>query len=246
MVSEALAGVFRSLRIYHGKGAPREDMDALYRRFVRPGDVVFDIGAHTGDRVSSFRRIGARCIAVEPQPLLQRLLAHIHGADRNVVIVPCAVAARSGPAALHVNTRNPSVSTVSEAFIRKSKGSPGWEEQRWDELITVPAVTLDNLITRFAKPSFIKIDVEGYEDEVLLGLSKPVPALSFEFTTIGRDVAMRALDRLSCLGSYRFDFALGETQRLRFGRWLPADEMKHNLQNLPHEANSGDVYACLD
>ena len=38
-------------------------------------------------------------------------------------------------------------------------------------------------------PSFIKIDVEGFEDQVLAGLTRQVPALSFEFTTIAREIA---------------------------------------------------------
>ena len=41
-------------------------MDRLYRQFVRSGDLVFDVGAHVGDRVASFRRLGARVVAVEP------------------------------------------------------------------------------------------------------------------------------------------------------------------------------------
>ncbi len=95
MVSRALQGVFRSLRLYHGPDAPKAAMDALYRQFVEPGDLVFDIGAHVGDRVSSFRRLGARVIAVEPQPLLVSALRHIHGRDPLVEIVARAAGSRA-------------------------------------------------------------------------------------------------------------------------------------------------------
>ena len=91
----------------------------------------------------------------------------------------------------------------------------------------------------------IKIDVEGFEADVLAGLSKPVPALSFEFTTIQRDVAYRCLEQLQRLGPYGFDIALGESQRLTFENWLSADDMRAHIESLPHEANSGDVYAVL-
>ena len=73
MTSRALAGVIRSLRIYHGPDAPRAEMDALYAQFLKPGDLVFDIGAHIGDRTSSFRRLGAHVVALEPQPLWRGL-----------------------------------------------------------------------------------------------------------------------------------------------------------------------------
>jgi hypothetical protein len=63
-------GVLRSLRIYYGDGKRRAAMDRLYGEFVRPGDLVFDVGAHVGDRIAAFRRRGARVVAVEPQPAL--------------------------------------------------------------------------------------------------------------------------------------------------------------------------------
>lgn len=245
MVSDALRGVFRSLRIYHGPNAPRGAMDDLYRRFVKPGDLVFDIGAHVGDRVSSFRRLGARVVAVEPQPRLARTLHIIHGADADVQIVAAAVTAKPGEIELRINTANPTVSTVSDAFIQDASGAKGWEGQAWDRTILVPATTLGNLIAEFGTPAFIKIDVEGAEDEVLRGLPLPVAALSFELTTIARDVALRALERLTALGPYGFDLALGESQCLTFGRWVDARTLAEHISALPHDANSGDIYAFL-
>lgn len=245
MVSRALQGVFRSFRIYQGPDAPRAAMDALYRRFMEAGDLVFDVGAHVGDRVSSFRRLGARVVAIEPQGLLIDLLTHIHGRDANVVILPRAVGATSGRKTFHLNTDNPTVSTISDAFPRRAGDAPGWEGQRWDDDVDVDVVTLDALLARFGIPAFIKIDVEGYEDAVLRGLSHPVKALSFEFTTIMRDTAIACIERLALLGDYRYNFSLGETQRLTFETWLSDDEMAKHLFRLPHEANSGDVYAVL-
>ena len=66
-------GVVRSLRIYYGDQSAVA-MERLYAGFVKPGDLVFDVGAHVGDRVRAFRRLGARVIAVEPQPAMVRAL----------------------------------------------------------------------------------------------------------------------------------------------------------------------------
>lgn len=245
MASRALQGVFRSLRLYHGLNAPKAAMDGLYRQFVEPGDLVFDVGAHVGDRVSSFRRLGARVVGVEPQPLLVSALRHIHGRDPLVEIVARAAGARADTLVLHINTANPTVSTVSDAFVKGAHDASGWQGQSWDAQIDVDVVTLDALIARHGVPAFIKIDVEGSEDAVLRGLSQPVRALSFEFTTIARDVTMACLDRLSMLADYRYNFALGESQTLTFDRWLSLEEIAGHLSNLPHAANSGDVYARL-
>ncbi|HET6390561.1 FkbM family methyltransferase [Hyphomicrobium sp.] len=243
MVSPALQGVFRSLRLYHGPAAPRAAMDALYRHFIEPGDLVFDVGAHVGDRVSSFRRLGARVVAIEPQPLLFSALNHIHGRDALVEILDRAVGAEAGTCRLFVNTANPTVSTLSQDFVRQAEDAKGWEGQAWNEQIEIEVVTLDGLIARYGVPAFVKIDVEGFEDEVLRGLSAPLKALSFEWTTIARDVAMACFDHLSSLGPYRFNFALGEAQTLAFDHWLPDKEMAGYLSQLPHDANSGDIYA---
>ena len=67
--------------------------------------------------------------------------------------------------------------------------------------IRVPITTLDSLIARHGVPTFIKIDVEGFEFEVLVGLSRPINAISFEFTTIQRDVALDCVERCVALGS---------------------------------------------
>ncbi len=98
-------GVVRSLRIYYGDRQHRTAMDAMYARFVKPGDLVFDIGSHVGDRVGSFRRLGASVVALEPQAPLIRVLRWIYGRDRNVTLVHAAAARSSGTVQLNLNPR---------------------------------------------------------------------------------------------------------------------------------------------
>lgn len=234
--------ISRSLRLYHGDRPRQAAMDALHARFLGKGDLAFDIGAHVGDRISSLRRLGARVVALEPQPLPMRALRLIHGRDPEVTLIQAACGAREGAIALKINSANPTVSTASADFVRAARGAGGWETQNWDEEIIVPLTTLDALIARHGSPAFIKIDVEGFEAQVLDGLSALPPALSFEFTTIQRDVAYACLDRLAMLGAGCFSLALGESQSLR-ADWLDAGAMAALIAALPHEANSGDVYA---
>ena len=241
----AFATLRRSLDVYYGDAARDAAMDALYARFLRAGDLAFDIGAHVGDRTASFRRLGARVVALEPQPLCARAIRAIHAGDTGVTLLEAACGEQAGIVTLRVNSANPTVTTASADFVAAADGAGGWEGQVWDAAVEVPCTTLDALIAEHGQPAFAKIDVEGFEATVLAGLSRPLPALSFEFTTIQRDVALACLARLAALGRYGFDIALGESQTLTFNRWISSDAMAAHIAALPHAANSGDVYCVL-
>jgi FkbM family methyltransferase len=232
----------RSLRIYYGDRQRAAAMDRLHGNFVSSGDLVFDVGAHVGDRVASFRRLGARVVAIEPQRTMVRVLRLLYGRDRLVTIEAVAVGGKPGKARMLINSDNPTVSSVSSAFVAAAGSAPGWENQRWSEFVEVEVTTLDALIARHGVPAFIKIDVEGFEAEALSGLSQAVRALSFEFTTIQPDVALACIERCAAMGYTRFNAALGESQTMA-EEWLSAKEIARWLSALPHAANSGDIYA---
>jgi len=236
-------GIERSLRIYYDDRRDTAAMDALYARFVKADDLVFDIGSHVGDRIAAFRRLGCRVVACEPNPALVPTLRRLYGDDGMVTLEPVAVGAAPGEIEMRINTANPTVSTASADFVQASQGAPGWQGQNWDKSIKVPVTTLDALIARHGVPSFIKIDVEGFEAEALAGLTQPVAALSFEFTTIQRDVARACVSRCEKLGYLRYNTALGESQTLVHADWQNANVIVRWLDALPMEANSGDVYA---
>ena len=238
-------GIIRSLRIYYGDRSRAAAMDRLYGAFVRRGDLVFDIGAHVGDRVASFRRLGARVVAVEPQPAMVGVLKLLYGRRADVAIEAAAVGRAIGATGMMINADNPTVSTASPAFVSAARDAPGWETQRWTRSVEVPVTTLDALIARHGAPAFIKIDVEGFEAEALQGLSRAVKALSFEFTTIQRDVALACIARCIALGYTRFNAALGESQTFAYADWVGGEEIARWLSGLPHAANSGDIYAAL-
>ncbi|HLI22317.1 MAG TPA: FkbM family methyltransferase [Stellaceae bacterium] len=239
-------GIARSTVIYRGNPLKLHRARAFYRQFVRPGDLCFDIGAHLGDRTAHFLGLGARVVAVEPQPRFVAGLRRRFGDHPRVTLVAAALGAAPGRASLAIDPAHPTVATLSPDYMREAGGSRGFRRVKWRERIDVDVTTLDALIAAHGAPQFCKIDVEGYEHAVLEGLSRPLPALSLEYLPAALDPALIAIARLNRLGVYRFNRSPGETMALAIPRWLGAAEMSAELKRLPGDERAGDVYAFLD
>jgi hypothetical protein len=121
----------------------------------------------------------------------------------------------------------------------------GFARTRWGRSVVVPVTTLDALIGRYGRPAFCKIDVEGYDLEVLHGLSEPLPALSFEYVPPALDLVLACLDRLAELGPYAFNWSAGESMQWCWPTWVDAATLAAYLRDYPAQGNPGDVYARL-
>lgn len=240
-------GITRSLLMYHGVPGRHRRMVRFYGEFVGPGDVGFDVGAHVGSRVRAWRKLGARVVAIEPQPDLVRVLRLFFGRDSGVTLVPDAVGARSGWARLEVSSATPTVSSMSPDWITSVVADRRFARVRWDRSVDVAVTTLDALIVEHGEPAFCKIDVEGFEAEVLVGLTRPLRALSFEYLPAAHEAALAVLDCVERLGEgrYRYNYSPVETLRWAGDRWLDAAELVALLDRVRPAGRSGDVYARL-
>lgn len=242
---QRIRGLLRSAWIYRADPRFHARARRFYAGFVGPGDLCFDIGAHMGDRVRAFRALGARVVAVEPQPDLVAVLRALHGRDSGVMVLPLAVGAEPGTAQLRINRRNPTLSTLSPDWIAAIGRDPAFPARGWDEVLPVPVTTLDALVAEHGVPAFCKIDVEGFEEAVLAGLSRPLPRLSFEYVAAAGGMAVACVDRLHALGAYAFNLSPGESKRLLFPEWVGRDALVDWLGRLRAGDGSGDVYARL-
>jgi FkbM family methyltransferase len=217
----------------------------FYRQFIASGALCFDVGANLGARTRAFLSLGCRVIAVEPQQSCIRALERQFGGDSRVKIVKAALGSKTGSAMLHVSPDHV-LSSLSERFVESTSRSGRFAASRWDKSESVEMTTLDSLIEEHGMPEFIKIDVEGFESEVLSGLHTPVPALCFEWTPEIPDNALDCINRLSALGDYEYNLSWGESLRFSRPEWRRAESMEVVIREFAGESLVfGDIYARL-
>lgn len=212
---------------------------AFYSNLVRRGDLVFDVGANYGDKTRVFLQLGAKVISFEPQADCRTELEARCGKCRNLVTVGYALGSKPGK---------------SLFYTRSHKGASGLIKNWRDDIeseFEVSVVTLDSMIKTHGSPKYIKIDVEGYEYEVLKGLSEPIPYISFEYHLKkpgGVAKAIGCLEYLSRFGQLAINITPAEN--LVFpGDWMTIDEFRNSFPaqvSLWKGFGYGDIFVRTD
>jgi FkbM family methyltransferase len=207
-------------------------MREFYRQFVHRGSLVFDIGANVGERTQIFLDLGASVVAVEPVPSCVDRLREIW--SNRLRIVPCAVADKEGTANMHLSSVS-YFSTFSDQWLAIAKRTERFKEATWNEELTVPTVTIDALIRQHGRPDFIKSDVEGFENEVLAGMSTLVCPVIFEFNSEWIDATISCLSKPCFASGVEYNFALA-TDKLMLDHWVGRDQLMQSLHGV-----AGDI-----
>lgn len=219
---------------FGSEGRSRRNMIArFYSQFLNPGDLIFDIGANIGVYAESLQSIGARVVAVEPNPECAQQIGWTTSTEW-VTVVNAAVGDKIGTGKLFVNEANV-LSSMSSEQVRAER------RKAWVREIDVSVVTIDSLIDRYGMPRFIKLDVEGFEVEVLSGMSRQPEYLSFEFHGNNLAKVQACFEKLSPLSQY--DFVIEEPTKLEIGRWVEQAELLNCLKQLRGLGVFGDVIA---
>lgn len=220
-------------------------LKGMYSQFLKPGDLCFDIGANIGTYTNALLKLGVRVVAVEPQQACVDMLRAQFGFHKRVQIVPMGLAEKDGQVEFLVSS-NDQISSMSQEWTAALRNRGGkFAQAEWSKKVVVPVTTLDALISQYGTPAFCKIDVEGFEYEVLKGLSRPIQALSFEFTPEYMQPTLNCVDYLARLGNYQFNYSLEGTMQFALPAWVTAPTMTDNLKDLASTHRSGDVYARL-
>ena len=215
-------------------------MQAFYSSLLAKGALVFDIGANVGTMTTIFASLGAKVIAVEPNPDCARHIELATSRDA-VNVLQAAVGERNGLAELKVSDRKDKMSSLSSEWREAvSQGNQDYVGM-WNRTLTVPMITLDSLVHRYGLPFYIKIDVEGYEEQVLKALSRCPPLLSFEFNTMFLDPALRALDN-GIFDEAIFNYTLVDPVKFELQNWVDREELKKRIQTSKYAPGLGDIF----
>ena len=217
-------------------------MEVFYTGLLPANSLCFDIGANVGNRVAALRRSGFRVIALEPQPTCYAALQASFAGDAAVTLINKAVGSRPGKATMMLSD-NHIYSTLAPEFIDAANRSGRFGKAKWNKSIEVEVVTLDQLIAEHGQPAFIKVDVEGFELEVVRGLSRPVDALSLEWLPDTTDMLLGCLRHLSELGPIRCNLSFGESMKLASAEWIEPRDLGIALNLMKNETQLwGDIY----
>jgi FkbM family methyltransferase len=197
-------------RLDSGELEAHLELMRLYRSLIAEDSLCFDVGANIGAVSEALLKVGARVIAFEPNPTVLPELQARCGRHKNWSLVPAAIGNQADIATLY-----------ERKLCGQSSLGADWE----GEVIAthnVPVITLDAAIRRFGAPAYCKIDVEGYELQVLEGLTQPISLLSFEFHLTPRDIekTIACLKHLQSFGPARVNVTSAERSTLHFKEWV--------------------------
>jgi FkbM family methyltransferase len=199
------------------------------RRFL-----AFDVGANIGQFTAPLLKLGARVVAVEPDPNAAAILRIRFWARWRITIEQFAISDQAGTANFYQQHPGSQRNTLQANEILSVGGA--------SQILQVKLITLSKLIEKHGVPFFLKIDVEGHEFAVLTGLQAAVPRIMFECNTpAALQDGIRCVQRLHAL-SPNYVFALAEAGSVAPSAWFSQEELARQLEGTSRPV---DIFARL-
>jgi FkbM family methyltransferase len=238
----ARLGIYRTIRnlIFILRGQDhRKSAAEFYRKIISPGDLVFDVGANRGQSSEIYTSIGAKVVAFEPQKDLHREIRQLAAPGSNLTIIPLGLGNKEENRTFYM-TEYDQVASLRE----------DWEGERIGTS-TITITTLDRQIEEHGLPAYCKVDVEGWELQVIEGLSRAIPLISFEYHDSENEIQMAksVMMKLSELGSYQCNIKCPDKDSFLFLEFIPIHDFMNRFPNhlgQACEAGYGDVFCKLD
>lgn len=215
----------------------------FYTQLLKTGDTYFDVGANIGDKLEPLINYGIKIIAIEPQTECISYLKKKFG--NKITIVPKGLGAKEEIKKLKMTSAS-TISSFSDEWINATKESGRFSEFDWNETRDIELTTLDKLIKQFGKPTYIKIDVEGFELEVLKGLNTPIKFISFEYTVPEQlGLVKDCLKRIADISDNNIvcNYYHGDSLVWALDNWIGLREMLEHITTPEFiQSSMGDIY----
>lgn len=212
----------------------------LYKTLLKKEGFCFDIGANMGTKSSILLSLGYPVIAFEPQESCYNTLLKLKEKYPSFEIQKFAVGAENTELDLLIGNHI-EIATLSSKF----KSYFTTNTTYWNQKERVKVVTLNSQIEVYGIPEFCKIDVEGYEYEVLKNLSYKIPVIEFEFTGGFIEETIECILKLDALGNYNFNYILNEKPEFIFKNWVSSKEMITEIKSMNIKHLHGNIFAKL-
>ncbi|MDH7913363.1 FkbM family methyltransferase [Winogradskyella sp. SYSU M77433] len=218
----------------------KKKLRRLYKSILKKDSLCFDIGANIGYKSSIFLSLKHTVVAFEPQENCQNALNKLNQEYPDFSIVNMAIGSENATLDLSLGNHI-EIATLSNKF----KSYFTTDSIYWNKKQPVKVVTLNSQIERYGIPDFCKIDVEGYEYEVLKSLNYKIPLIEFEFTGGFVEETILCLSKLDELGTYKFNYTLNENPIFIRKIWLSAKELKLEINEMNIKNLHGNILAKL-
>jgi FkbM family methyltransferase len=170
---------------------------------------IFDIGTNHGNFTDEHLKIypDANFICIEANPVLCSFLVDKYKNNKNIKVYHYVMSDKSGEnISFYINKDCDGISTASKNWVDNSR----FNKTNWNDAILIETITLDDLINSTFVPDILKVDVEGYENTVLRGLTKKANIIQFEWAEEELVSIQDTCNYLQSIGYNNFAFKFGD------------------------------------
>lgn len=208
----------------------------FYSNLIQENQLCFDIGANVGKKSKLFLKIGARVIAFEPQKECLTNLAKIKKSNKRFEFYPVAIDSKDGTKELQLSNYS-EIATLSDSFVSLY----GEKGVNWLNRQLVKTISINTAIEKYGLPHFCKIDIEGYEFEVLSNLKYNIPLIEFEVVAGFKEKAINTIIALNNeFASY--NYTLNEQPFFQLSAWVDINKISSIITKLPDNRFHANIF----